>query len=84
MFVLGYFTYAFYHFTVIYYAVNEDGWRFVVFWWLGLFAWFCLVNFLGEYIVTVVCFCLGHLNRGVVSCGVFYVLYVVLVASHYC
>jgi hypothetical protein len=53
LFVLGYFTYAFYYFTVTFYAMNEDGWRYVVFWWLGLFAWFCLVNILDEYIVTV-------------------------------
>ena len=64
MFILGYFAYAFYHFTVIYYTMEEDGWRFVVFWWLRLFAWFWLVNFLCEYMVMVVCFCLGHLNSG--------------------
>jgi presenilin-like A22 family membrane protease len=57
LFVLGYFAYAFYHFTVVNSSVNEDGWRFEVLWRSRLFSCLCLVCYRCEYVIAVVRFC---------------------------
>jgi hypothetical protein len=81
LFVPGNFTYSFYHILLIYYAMNENGWGFVGFWWLKLFAWSCVVDFLCEYMVLVLCFYLGNLICGLCAVEFFYVSYVMICQS---
>jgi hypothetical protein len=57
LFVLGYFAYAFYHFTVVNDSVYEDAWRLVVLWRSRLFSCLCLVCYFCEYVIAFVCFC---------------------------